>query len=86
MKTLLPAVILLCVLINSIHSASAQTWSQATNAPIAAWNAIASSADGTKLVAGTYAGSIYTSADSGATWTTNAISNMIWDYLVHKPK
>ena len=33
------------------------------------WYIIASSADGTKLAAGAYGGSIYTSSDSGATWT-----------------
>jgi len=33
------------------------------------WHSIASSADGTKLVAVAYGGQIYTSTDSGATWT-----------------
>ena len=33
------------------------------------WYIIASSADGTKLAAGVGGGSIYTSSDSGATWT-----------------
>ena len=33
------------------------------------WNAVASSADGTKLVAAELSGFIYTSTDSGATWT-----------------
>ena len=34
-----------------------------------AWRSIASSADGTKLVAVVYGGQIYTSTDSGVTWT-----------------
>ncbi len=63
----------------------AQTWTQATNAPSANWSAIASSADGRKLVAVNdnmyftgdnyvFDGSIYTSTNSGANWTlaTNA--------------
>ena len=33
------------------------------------WQCLASSADGTKLVAGVNGGQIYTSADSGVTWT-----------------
>jgi photosystem II stability/assembly factor-like uncharacterized protein len=60
------------------HSAFAQFWA-VRNAPVASWKSIASSADGTKLVAveahGT-AGTIYTSTDSGLNWTqaTNAPS------------
>jgi hypothetical protein len=34
------------------------------------WRCVASSADGTKLVAGVDAGSLYTSTDSGATWVS----------------
>ena len=33
------------------------------------WNAITSSSDGTKLAATVYDGDIWTSTDSGATWT-----------------
>jgi len=33
------------------------------------WTCVASSADGTKLVAGTNSGKLYTSTDSGITWT-----------------
>jgi microcystin-dependent protein len=33
------------------------------------WRCVASSADGTRLVAGAYGGDIHTSTDSGATWT-----------------
>jgi hypothetical protein len=45
-----------------------------------AWNSVASSADGTKLVACTGAGAldkIYTSSDSGGTWTARG-SNQNW--------
>ncbi len=38
------------------------------------WNTFAASADGTKVIAGSWCGYLYTSTDSGATWTarTNA--------------
>jgi len=46
------------------------TWTERTSAGSRNWYPIASSADGTKIAAGVYAGSyIYTSTDSGATWT-----------------
>jgi photosystem II stability/assembly factor-like uncharacterized protein len=35
------------------------------------WACIASSADGSRLVAGTFADRLYTSADSGITWTAH---------------
>ena len=44
---------------------------------IPSWTAVASSADGTKLVAGTDNGQLYTSTDSGVTWTPRA-SNQKW--------
>ena len=48
-----------------------QTWVRATNAPTKGWSAVASSADGIKLVAATDTGfgGIYTSADAGLNWT-----------------
>ncbi len=42
------------------------------------WQAVASSADGTKLVAVTQSGQIYTSADSGVTWTPRDAVRMWW--------
>jgi hypothetical protein len=53
-----------------------QTWGQ-TSAPTNAWTAVASSADGTGVVA---AGShfIYTSTDYGSTWTSNNAPNFDW--------
>jgi len=68
-----------------VHPAFAQTWTQ-TSAPVTnlQWQSIAASADGTHLVATTSTGSqplsgpIYTSADSGKTWMSNAISVQNW--------
>jgi hypothetical protein len=49
------------------------SWIQRTNAPVTFWQSVASSSDGTKLVAanqnGAYNSFIYTSTDSGVTWT-----------------
>ena len=42
-------------------------WTQATNAPIAIWHAVASSSDGSKLVAVQW-GNIFTSTNSGGLW------------------
>jgi hypothetical protein len=59
----------------ALVTAQAQNWLQ-TTAPTNDWRAIASSADGTKLVAAASPGFIYTSADSGNSWTPcNAPSN-----------
>ncbi|NDA65414.1 MAG: hypothetical protein EBY09_02045, partial [Verrucomicrobia bacterium] len=44
------------------------------------WARIASSADGTKLVAATWGGQLYTSTDSGVTWTARE-SNRQWFYV-----
>jgi hypothetical protein len=47
-----------------------QTWS-ATPSPTGSWSAIASSADGTKLVAADEYHSLWTSPDSGITWSSS---------------
>ena len=52
-----------------ILPASAQTWTQ-TSAPGTNWIAIASSADGTKLVAAVYGAGIYTAQGTIQTATT----------------
>jgi hypothetical protein len=44
-------------------------WTDRTGSGSRDWRSIASSSNGTKLVACDYAGHLYTSADSGATWT-----------------
>jgi photosystem II stability/assembly factor-like uncharacterized protein len=57
----------------------AQGWTQ-TTAPTNNWTGIASSAEGTKLAAISSGGGIYTSPDSGNTWTlaTNAPLSAQW--------
>lgn len=71
MKALLPIAIAFYCAFN----VPAQTWTK-TTAPTNDWSSIASSADGTKLVAVVNPGSIYMSADSGGTWSpVNAPSN-----------
>ena len=52
------------------------TWT-ASGAPVRNWFAIAASADGSKQVAAVYGGQLYTSTDSGATWTPHD-SNRNW--------
>lgn len=67
-------------LLTLIGSAWSQTWTQ-TSAPTNNWTSVASSADGSKLVAvaGDPDGQIYTSTDSGATWgLAGAPSNNWW--------
>jgi len=57
----------------NLSSSVGQNWK--TNGPIENWSAIASSADGTELAAAVNNGYIYTSADSGVTWTQQINSN-----------
>ena len=83
MKTWLPVTMILFGLSNAADFAFGQTWVQ-SDAPDNSWVSVASSADGTKLVAaatmqisgGTQygTGQIYTSTNSGLNWTiqTNA--------------
>jgi photosystem II stability/assembly factor-like uncharacterized protein len=78
-KTLL----LVAVTLLAAGFAFAQTWTPVTNAPSNGWTCVASSADGTKLVAvygDNNSGSIYTSTNSGANWThqTNAPAGKQW--------
>jgi hypothetical protein len=42
------------------------------------WTSVASSADGTKLVAAPDGGQVYTSTDSGATWIAADVPNKDW--------
>jgi len=59
--------------------ALAQTWTQ-TSAPTNSWSCVASSADGTKLVAAGD-GSIFTSTDSGTTWISNNVPHKLWNHV-----
>ncbi len=52
----------------------AQEWTP-TSAPVADWQAVASSADGGKLVAAAWGGSVYTSTNSGTTWNVTGLSS-----------
>ena len=61
---------------------SGATWTQA-NAPTNGWQAVASSADGTRLVALVgesvdRSGPVYISADSGGTWTVAGAPANVW--------
>jgi hypothetical protein len=56
----------------------AQGWTP-TSAPTKNWQAIAMSADGSKLVAAVNAGGIFTSTNFGATWISNNAPNVAWD-------
>ena len=66
------------VLFALLHSASALTWIACTNAPNKTWWSVASSADGTKLVAAAYGSGIYTSTNSGLTWISNNAPARNW--------
>jgi hypothetical protein len=49
-----------------------------TGAPLSRWRSVASSADGSDLVAVADSGPIYSSTDSGATWVSNNASSRVW--------
>lgn len=71
-RVALPLPSSVCALLLAAHSAFAQAWTQ-TSAPSNYWTSIALSADGSRLaaVADDVQG-IYTSTNSGATWTSNS--------------
>src|SRR6185369_6303843 len=71
-QTMRPAA-LLFLFSNTINPTLAQQWAP-TSAPTNYWSCLASSADGTKLIAGLSPGPIYTSTNSGATWTPGNLS------------
>jgi len=61
-----------------LSPASSQTWVQ-TSAPVTNnWRAVASSADGSKLVAVVAGGGIYTSTNSGFNWMQTTAPSNIW--------
>jgi hypothetical protein len=66
----------------AIPGAAGENWTQTDNGS-QQWNAIASSADGTRLAAvahsaGAFNGSIWTSSNSGATWTQTGAPGTNW--------
>ena len=67
---LLPGLLLLI----EAQTTLAEQWTQ-TSAPTNYWQCIASSADGSKLVAGQWSGGVYVSTNSGGTWTPTILTN-----------
>jgi hypothetical protein len=63
----------------AVYPALAQTWTQ-TSAPIADWTSVASSSDGSNLVAVAWGsdGFIFTSTNAGATWTQTSTPSEYW--------
>ena len=74
LRVLLAALLLFA----SLASVSASTWT--SRASTQNWRSITSSSDGTKLAAVVYNGNIWTSTDSGETWTedTSVGSTQQW--------
>jgi hypothetical protein len=70
----LVAVQMLGLIYTSIDSGT--TWTAST-APSTNWHAVASSADGNKLIAASFP-AIYTSTNSGATWTASTAPSTDW--------
>ena len=54
-----------------------QSWTQ-TSAPFTTWSCVASSADGSKLVAAVNGGYVYTSTNSGFSWTRTSAPSNSW--------
>ena len=78
----------LIMVVGAVRYVSAQTWTP-TSAPSLPWSSLACSADGNQLVAAGFFRFqnevwfyrplfIYTSADSGATWTQSATTSNLW--------
>jgi hypothetical protein len=71
-------------LFTTVNLAFAQDW-MLTSAPNTNWSCVASSADGSKLVAGggwpIGTGPIYTSSDSGTTWSLTSAPFYGWRYV-----
>jgi hypothetical protein len=65
----------LCRLLLVAGPAFAESWTQ-TTAPIGYWTCVASSADGTRLVAASR-GPIHLSPDAGATWTLSGPASVL---------
>jgi hypothetical protein len=73
-KMLLPGMAILTM----VNCVFAQTWTQ-TSAPSNSWAFVASSADGSKLVAAAIGGSIYISTNSGTDWTLTSAPSASWE-------
>jgi len=66
------------ITLNCFQIAKECTWTRVTALGMKNWQSIASSSDGTKLVAVVYGGDVYTSTDSGASWVNRLVGNKNW--------
>lgn len=66
-----------CAVFMQGNYAFAQSW-MITGAPSEDWTSVASSADGSKLIAVCSGGRIYTSTNSGADWNTSSAPSLDW--------
>ena len=65
-------------ILGSFYTYNTLTWNR-SGAISGNWQCLASSADGSRLVAGIYGGSLYTSVDYGTTWNPNSpLSSANW--------
>jgi hypothetical protein len=64
-------------LLGGSHFCRAQEWTL-TSAPVTNWSSVASSADGSKLVAAVKNGLIYISTNSGSTWVATSAPTNYW--------
>ena len=77
-KLLTQAVLMMLVLLPSSESrCAAQNWIQ-SSAPVTNWAAVASSADGSKIVTAANGGLIYMSTNSGQDWTATEAPAAPW--------
>jgi len=59
---------------------SGADWMQASNAPVANWYSVASSADGNQLLACSYfGGNVYLSTNAGVNWTQTSLPTNDWN-------
>lgn len=64
-----------------ISTDSGNTWAQTSSPNSSSWTAVASSADGNKLFAAIYNGSIYLSTNAGTAWATSSAPSIKWTWL-----
>jgi photosystem II stability/assembly factor-like uncharacterized protein len=69
--------IILLLVVGFSHNLQSQSWT-VTSAPTKNWCAVASSSDGTKLMAAVSGGGIYVSTNSGVTWNLSGAPTRGW--------
>jgi hypothetical protein len=62
----------------SLASLPGATWLLRTNSTVLNWRSVASSADGTKLIAAVNSGQVFVSTNSGQTWTQTTAGSRQW--------